>query len=158
MKSVFTWVLVLVLVGGLGFTGCESISARMADRFDTVPPQTRDFAADQKTISQSVQKALKRMDFVVTRTALAQGIVEAKSSIRDTAVFGAGRQFIFEIRFHGADATSTRVDVRLTELLEGDFKAGATGKTLRVHGLYDSFFEQFTRALRDSEPVGKLKD
>ena len=156
MKSVL--ICVLVLVGGLWFTGCESISARMADRFDTVPPQTRDFSADQKTISQSVQKALKRMDFVVTRTALAQGIVEAKSSIRDAAVFGAGRQFIFEIRFHGADAANTHVDVRLTELLEGDFKAGATGRTLRVHGLYDSFFAQLTQVLRENQPDGKLKD
>jgi hypothetical protein len=137
-----------LLIASLCFCGCESISARMAERFDTVPPQTREYTADQKALFQAVQKALKRMDFVVTRSALAQGIVEAKSSIRDTASFGAGRQFIFEIRLHGADAQSTHVDVRLTELLEGDFKAGATGKTLRVHGLYDSFFAQVDQALR----------
>ena len=137
-----------LLVAGLCFSGCESISARMAERFDTVPPQTREYMADQKALFQAVQKALKRMDFAVTRSALAQGIVEAKSSIRDTASFGAGRQFIFEIRLHGADAQSTHVDVRLTELLEGDFKVGATGKTLRVHGLYDSFFAQVDQALR----------
>ncbi len=137
-----------LLIAGLFFSGCESISARMAERFDTVPPQTREYMADQKALFQAVQKALKRMDFAVTRSALAQGIVEAKSSIRDTASFGAGRQFIFEIRLHGADAQSTHVDVRLTELLEGDFKVGATGKTLRVHGLYDSFFAQVDQALR----------
>jgi len=137
-----------LLIVCLGFSGCESISARMAERFDTVPPQTREYPADQKALFQAVQKALKRMDFVVTRSALAQGIVEAKSSIRDTATFGAGRQFIFEIRLHGADAQSTHVAVRLTELLEGDFKAGATGKILRVHGLYDSFFAQVDQALR----------
>jgi outer membrane murein-binding lipoprotein Lpp len=137
-----------LLIAGLFFSGCESISARMAERFDTVSPQTREYMADQKALFQAVQKALKRMDFAVTRSALAQGIVEAKSSIRDTASFGAGRQFIFEIRLHGADAQSTHVDVRLTELLEGDFKVGATGKTLRVHGLYDSFFAQVDQALR----------
>jgi hypothetical protein len=137
-----------LLIAGLFFSGCESISARMAERFDTVPPQTREYMADQKALFQAVQKALKRMDFALTRSALAQGIVEAKSSIRDTASFGAGRQFIFEIRLHGADAQSTHVDVRLTELLEGDFKVGATGKTLRVHGLYDSFFAQVDQALR----------
>ena len=142
------WLGFALVIIGLSFTGCESISARMAERFDTVPPQTREYPADQKEMVQAVQKALKRMDFVVTRSALAQGIVEAKSSIRDTATFGAGRQFVFEIRLHGADAQSTHVDVRLTELLEGDFKAGATGKTLRVHGLYDSFFAQVDQALR----------
>lgn len=142
------WLGFALAIVGLCFTGCESISARMAERFDTVPPQTREYPADQKAIFQAVSKALKRMDFVVTRSALAQGIVEAKSSIRDTATFGAGRQFIFEIRLHGADAQSAHIDVRLTELLEGDFKAGATGKTLRVHGLYDSFFAQVDQALR----------
>ncbi len=142
------WLGFLLVISGLYFTGCESISTRMAERFDTVPPQTREYMADQKSIFQAVQKALKRMDFLVTRSALAQGIIEAKSSIRDTSTFGAGRQFIFEIRLHGADAQSTHVDVRLTDLLEGDFKAGATGKTLRVHGLYDSFFAQVDQALR----------
>jgi hypothetical protein len=142
------WLGFALVIVGLSFTGCESISARMAERFDMVPPQTREYPADQKVMFQAVPKALKRMDFVIMRSALAQGIVEAKSSIRDTATFGAGRQFIFEIRLHGADAQSTHVDVRLTELLEGDFKAGATGKTLRVHGLYDSFFAQVDQALR----------
>lgn len=140
-----------VLVGiTLAFTGCESISERMADRFDTVAPQTKAFPADQKTVYYATQKALKRMDFVLTRSAQAQGIVNAQSSIRDTAVFGAGRQFTFEIRVHGVDPVSTNVDVKLTELLEGDFKAGATGKTVRTHGLYESFYEQLEQALREA--------
>jgi hypothetical protein len=143
------WLGFSLMIGSLCFTGCESISARMAERFDPVPPKTREYSADQKTLFQAVQKALKKMDFVVTRSALAQGIVDAKSSIRDTANFGFGRQFIFEIRLHGADTQSTHVDVRLTEFLEGDFKAGATAKTLRVHGLYDSFFAQLEQALRE---------
>jgi len=78
-----------------------------------------------------------------------------RAQCRDTAVFGAGRQFTFEIRVHGVDPASTNVDVRLTELLEGDFKTGATGKTVRVHGLYDSFYEQLERALRESAAGAK---
>ena len=139
----------------LAFTGCESISERMADRFDTVAPQTKAFPADQRTTYFAAQKALKRMDFVLTRSAQAQGIVNARSSVRDTAVFGAGRQFTFEIKVHGVDPESTNVEVRLTELLEGDFKAGATGKTLRVHGLYDSFYDQLHQALRESAAGAK---
>jgi hypothetical protein len=137
------------------FTGCESISERMAERFDTTPPQTRMIASDQKTVYYAAQKALKRMDFVLTRSAAAQGLVNAQSSIRDTAVFGAGRQFTFEIKVRGADPVSTNVDVRLTELHEGDFKAGATGKTLRAHGLYDSFFEQLEQAVREAGAAAK---
>lgn len=137
------------------FTGCESISQRMAERFDTAPPQTRAIASDRKTVYNAAQKALKRMDFVLTRSAAAQGLVNARSSIRDTAVFGAGRQFTFEIKVNGADPASTNVDVRLIELHEGDFKAGATGKTLRSHGLYDSFFEQLERAVREAGETAK---
>jgi hypothetical protein len=147
--------LILVLGLGLVLTGCESISERMSERFGTTAPQTRAFPSDQKTVFYAAQKALRRMDFVLTRTAQAQGIVNARSGIRDTAVFGAGRQFTFEIRLHGADATSTQVDVTLTELLEGDFKAGATGKTLRTHGLYDSFYEQLEQALREAATAAK---
>jgi hypothetical protein len=41
------------------------------------------------------------------------------------------------------------VDVQLIEVLEGDFKAGATTRALRIHGLYESFFEQLERAMSD---------
>ena len=137
------------------FTGCNSLSERMAERFDPAPPQTRVIASDQKTVFYAAQKALKRMDFVLTKSAAAQGIINAQSSIRDTAVFGAGRQFTFEIKVHGANPARTNVDVRLTELLEGDFKTGATGMKLRAHGLYDSFFEQLEQAVREAGTAAK---
>jgi len=147
--------LFLILVLGLALAGCESISERMAERFDNKPPQTRDFPADQKTVFFAAQKALKRMDFVLTRSSQVQGIVNARSGVRDTAVFGAGRQFILEIHVYGADATLTHVESKLTDLLEGDFKAGVTGKTVRVHGLYDSFYEQLEQALREAATAAK---
>ncbi len=146
--------LCLTLVLGFALAGCESISDRMAERFETTPPQTRDFPVDQKTVFFAAQKALRRMDFVLTRSSQAQGIVNARSGIRDTAVFGAGRQFILEIHVHGADGL-THVDAKLTDLLEGDFKAGATGKTVRAHGLYDSFYEQLEQALREAATAAK---
>ena len=147
--NVFRLMVLLVLAGALA--GCGSVSERLAERFDATAPQTRAIAADRQTVYLAAQKALKRMDFVLTRTAAAQGIVNAQSAIRDTAVFGAGRQFTFELKVHGADATSTNVDARLTELLEGDFKSGATGKTLRSHGLY----EQLERAVREAATAAK---
>ncbi len=147
----------LFLLGvSFGLVGCESISERMTDRFSTVPPQTKTWAVDQKTVFYAAQKALKRMDFTITRSAAAQGIIDARSSIRDTAIFGAGRQFTFEIRTRSAEPTSTSVEVLVTELLEGDFKAGATGKALRSHGLYDSFFEQLEQALREAGTATKI--
>jgi len=133
----------------LMLAGCESVSERISDRFDLVPPKTQSFDGDKATVFLAAQRALKRMDFVTTRRAAAQGVINARSGIRDTAVFGAGRQFTFEIRLRSVEPRNTAVDVQLIEILEGDFKAGATTRPLRVHGLYESFFEQLDRAMRD---------
>lgn len=133
----------------LMLAGCESVSERISDRFDLVPLKTKSFDGDKATVFLAAQRALKRMDFVTTRRAAAQGVINARSGIRDTAVFGAGRQFTFEIRLRSVEPRNTAVDVQLIEILEGDFKAGATTRPLRVHGLYESFFEQLDRAMRD---------
>jgi len=140
----------LCLLAGLGmvFAGCESVSKRVAERFMSDPPRTKFVASERKAVFSAAQKALKRMGFVLTRSALAQGAVHARSSIRDTAIFGAGRQFLFEVEIIAIDAGSD-VRVKLIELLEGDFKAGATGKLVLSHGLYDSFFAQVEQALRE---------
>jgi len=140
----------LCLLAGLGllFAGCESVSERVADRFKSDPPQTKRVASGKKVVFYAAQKALKRMGFEVTRSALAQGSVNARSSIRDTAIFGAGRQFLLEVQISAAD-TGSNVRVKLIELLEGDFKVGATGKLLQTHGLYDTFFAQIEQALRE---------
>ena len=134
----------------LAFTGCESISDRVMERFDQAPLQSRPFAASHATVYAAAQKALKRMDFMVTRSALAQGIVNARSGQRDTAKFGSSRQFLIEVHLRAIDDSHTEVGLRLSELLEGDFKAGATEKTIAKHGLYDSFYEQLTQALREA--------
>ena len=133
----------------LMLSGCASVSERISDRFDLVPPKTKSFDGDKETVFLATQRALKRMDFVVTRRAAAQGVINARSGIRDTAVFGAGRQFTFEIRLRSVEPRNTEVDVQLIEILEGDFKAGATTRALRIHGLYESFFEQLESAMSD---------
>ena len=133
----------------LMLAGCESVSERISDRFDLVPPKTKSFNGDKATVFLAAQRALKRMDFVTTRRAAAQGVINARSGIRDTAVFGAGRQFTFEIRLRSVEPRNTEVDVQLIEILEGDFKAGATTRPLRVHGLYESFFQHLERAMSD---------
>ncbi len=138
--------LLLVALAGwlmLGLAGCETMSGG----FGNVPPQVRRFEADQDAVFFAAQAAVRRMDFVLTRTAQAQGLVNARSSLRDTAVFGASRQFTAKIRVFGVEGGSTEVSILLHENAEGDFKTGATSLALRQHGLYDSFFEYLEQAL-----------
>lgn len=148
----------LLSILGLGFilaglTGCETVTDGLAGSLTNVPPQTRQFDADQKRVFFAAQLALKRMDFVLTRTAQAQGLVEGRSDLRDTAVFGAARQFSVRIRIRGFEGESTEVAILIHEQSEADFKGGATNRALREHGLYDSFFEHLGKILQ--EPVAQ---
>lgn len=132
----------------LGLTGCESLSDGMSGTFTKVPPQARRVEVDQKQVFFAAQSALKRLDFVVTRSAQAQGIIEAHSGLRDTAVFGASRQFTASIRVRGVEGDSTEVTILLHEQSEADFKGGVSNRALREHGLYDSFFEHLDNVLQ----------
>lgn len=147
----------LLLLCGLGviltgLTGCGTVSDGLAGSLTNVPPQTRRFDADQKRVFFAAQLALKRMDFVLTRTAQAQGLVEGRSNLRDTAVFGAARQYSARIRINGVEGESTEVAILIHEQSEADFKSGASNRALRDHGLYDSFFEHLTRILQEPAP------
>lgn len=147
----------LLLLCGLGvilagLTGCGTVSDGLAGSLTNVPPQTRRFDADQKRVFFAAQLALKRMDFVLTRTAQAQGLVEGRSNLRDTAVFGAARQYSARIRINGVEGESTEVAILIHEQSEADFKGGASNRALRDHGLYDSFFEHLTRILQEPAP------
>jgi hypothetical protein len=144
----------LLLLCGLcvilaSLTGCETVTDGLSGSLTKVPPQTRRFDADQKQVFFAAQLALKHMDFVLTRTAQAQGLVEGRSNLRDTAVFGAARQFSARIRIEGFEGESTEVAILIHEQSEADFKGGASNRALREHGLYDSFFEHLTRLLQE---------
>ena len=148
-------ILILCGLGALlaGLTGCDTFSDGLSGTLTNVPPQTRRFEVEQKQVFYAAQLALKRMDFVLTRTALAQGVVEGHSNLRDTGVFGASRQYSARIRLTGVPGESTEVAILLHEQSEADIKGAATNRALREHGLYDSFFEHLVRVLQ--EPIAK---
>jgi uncharacterized protein YlaN (UPF0358 family) len=130
--------------------GCETPTYTGAGPFGTVAPQVRTLDSDQKTVFYAAQKALKRMDYNLTRSRLANGTVEATSNLRDTQVFGASRQFEFKIRIERLGDDQSEVAVRLFEHSEADFKGTATIRALEDHGLYDAFFENLDYVLKDT--------
>lgn len=147
MKAVFLALLTSLTL--LGLAGCDTLSTTGDGLFATVPPQVRTFEADQKTVFFAAQRALKRMDFTLSRTQLAQGRIEAHSNLRTTEVYGAARQFTLKIELSGLGDRHTEVAALLYEQSEADFKSGATNRAIRQHGLYDSFFAQLEQALKE---------
>ncbi|MDP3073244.1 MAG: hypothetical protein Q8N18_23330 [Opitutaceae bacterium] len=129
--------------------GCESVSSRMSERFATVPPQLKLFQASNSDVFQAAQHVLKQMDYTLTRTAIAQGIVHAKSRVIPADSLGGTRQFMIELRLSGAAEGPTEIAMLLRQGVEGDFRAGPQQETLREHGLYAAFLSALERTLKE---------
>lgn len=152
--------LIAIVATALAFSGCESMSTRVSERFATVPPKLKTFEASNTDVFHAAQYVLKQMDYTLTRTAIAQGIVNAKSRVLPADSLGGARQFTIDLKLSGADAGPTEVAMLLRQGVEGDFKAGPQQETLRDHGLYGAFFSALDRALKTQPapwlaPAGK---
>jgi hypothetical protein len=92
------------------------------------------------------------MGFQLSRTAEAQGIIDAFSHIRPGDGPREARQYTFEIRLIALGPTETEVSVLLREQVEGVLSsgAGATDAPLRDHGLYESFFATLRKTLAEN--------
>jgi hypothetical protein len=142
----------LLLGVALALAGCDSLPS-VSERYSPVPPQTRTIEADYRTTCYAAQLAMKKIDFVLTKFAPAQGIIDGRSGLRTEDAFREVRQFTLEVRLHEVDDKHTEVAVLLHEQIEGDFQAGATNRALRTHGLYDSYFAMIDQALREGVAV-----
>jgi hypothetical protein len=140
----FTLVSIAVM---LALAGCESLSSRISERFATVPPKLKSFEAGNTDVFLAAQYVLKQMDYTLTRTAVAQGIVNAKSRVIPADSLGGARQFTVELALSGPAAGPTEVAMLLRQGVEGDFRAGPQQETLREHGLYGAFFSALEKAL-----------
>lgn len=138
----------LLLAGA--FAGCEGVPTRITERFTPVPAQTRPVDGAYKDVFFAAQVALKKIDFTLSRTAQAQGIVDGHSRVMPGSSFGDNRQYTIEVRIREMGPLSTDVSVLVHRQQEGDFKAGATNEALRDHGLYDSFFAALSQSLREA--------
>ena len=129
--------------------GCDSLSSRVHERFATVPPQTRVFEASPRAVFEAGQLAMKRLDFVLTRTAFAQGIITGFSRIQTSDSFRDSRQFKLEMRLHEAGPGRTEVAVLLHEQESTAGRGLGIDTILREHGLYGSYFDALEQALKE---------
>jgi len=135
--------LVLVLmVGSIAFTGCESadLPPRLRERFEAPKPKIREYQAEQKEVFEAARRAMRRIDFTVSRAGAAQGIIRAHSGLRSGEGFGIARQNSLEVKIDSFTPGVTQVGVVVREQEESEGFSGATDIAVREHGLYDSFF------------------
>lgn len=138
----------LVLVGSLGLAGCDSMPTRVSERFAAPQPKLQVYQSSANATFAATQTALRRLDFTVTISALAQGKIEARSRIIPGDSLGGARQYTFSLQLSGAAEGPTEVAAVLKEGTEGDFRAGPTAAARREHGLYSALFAGIEAALK----------
>ncbi len=150
MRSLFAAALALF---ALTFTGCGSMPSRVRERFQAAQPQIRSFDADQRRVFDAAKLAMQQIDFRVTRSGAAQGVINGLSRIDAGESFGKARQYAMDVRLTSVEPGRTDVAVVLREQEESSSFAGATDIPLRAHGLYDSFFAALEHALAQTPGV-----
>ena len=137
------------LAGGGLFTGCSTLENRPAITMAAVEPQSRYFARDRAQVFESLVGVLESMHYTISRSASAQGIIEAYGKVLETNTFGESRQFLISARVREVGEGEAGVELIVREAREGDFSAGATRQAHAQHGRYDSIFEALEKALGD---------
>jgi len=144
---------IVFVVSSVGWSGCgtgrDAMPARMRERFEPAQPKVQVFVAERPAVFETALSAMRQLDFTVSRSRMAQGIIHAHSRLHGTGAFGKARQYTFEVRLYSYEPGKTEVSVILREQEESASFAGATDLVLREHGLYGSFFDAVQRALKE---------
>jgi len=143
---------VIVALSSLAFAGCESGSdampSRMRERFQPAQPKVQVFDAERPAVFEAALKAMRELDFQVSRSGMSQGMIDAHSRLHSAGTFGKARQYTMEVRLESYEPGKTEVAGVVREQEESASFAGATDLVLREHGLYGSFFDALERALK----------
>ncbi len=136
------FLVLLLTFGSIAFTGCESadLPPRLRERFEAPQPKIREYQAEQKEVFEAARRAMKRIDFTVSRAAGAQGVIRAHSGLRSGEAFGIARQNALEVKIDSFTPGVTQVAVVVREQEESEGFRGATDIAVREHGLYGSYF------------------
>jgi hypothetical protein len=135
------------------FSGCDSMSSRVHDRFTAVAPQTRTFAADRRAVFNAGLVAVKNVDLLVGRKSLTQGLIEAYAPIRSGDAIHDTRQTTLKINLTEADGGQTQVALLVSENTEGNFPGGVSEQDLRQHSLYELYFTALQQVLLENGSI-----
>ena len=133
--------------------GCDSMSSRVQERFSTVPPHTRTFAADRRAVFNAAQLAVKNLELLLGKTSYSNGLVEAYAPIRPGDATRDARQTTMQVNLTDAAAGETEVAILVFENTEGAFPGGVSRQALREHSLYEMYFSALQQALIENGSV-----
>lgn len=131
--------------------GCESMSTRLADRFANVPPHTRTFAAEPKTVYYAAQTALRKVGLLLGRISIAKGSIAGYAPVRSGTATSDARQTTIEIRLFETETLETRVELLVWEHTEGGFPGSVSEQAQREHSLYDLYYSALQQVLQEEE-------
>jgi hypothetical protein len=130
--------------------GCSYLPTRVSERFESAPAQERVLTHERAKVYAAVQQTLERMRFRLARTAPAQGDMLGRSQIVSNEAFAEKIQYEIEVNVREFGPTETKVSVWVREQIEGGLTTeGVSIKSLRTHGLYDTFFLSLEQVLRE---------
>lgn len=141
---------------GLGLAGCESgetFTEHISQRI-TPQPKVQTFEGEQRAVFDAALAAMKVIDFRVTRSGAAQGLIQGISGIQSGDNVSSARQYTIEVHVHSYEPKTTEVSVLLHIQEESAAFSGATDLPLKDHRLYDSYFEAIQDALHNQSKTG----
>ncbi len=142
----------LALLASLVLAGCDSAPDTLREGlgFD-VPAHSRTFPGGPKETYAAARAALAPMGFRFVKGGQAQGLLEAISDVSNGETMASVQQFRIKATFVGVpDGGGTRVDVRMTQIIQEDAEhqlGMATESPLTDTPLYEVFFHGIQQEL-----------
>ncbi len=134
--------------------GCDSVSSRIENRFEAVPPHTRTFAANRRAVFEAAQVAVKNVGLLVGRASSSKGHIEAYAPIRGGDSVSYTRQTALDITITESGPAETEVDLLVSEDTEGSFPGGVSKQAQREHSLYEMYYSALQQVMLEN---GTLK-
>lgn len=150
MKIACAWFCVIV---GLTLAGCESVSQQWRERIDAKPVLTREFPGEYRAVYDAAQGAMKRIDFVLSRSSIDDGIVVGHSRIQPGDPTRSARQWQLAVTLEEKQNGMVEVGLVISEQVEGGI-GGAQERRAREHGLYESYFTALQQVINENLAAG----
>jgi len=121
----------------------------MPDGVAPAPPKVQVVESSPEKVYAAAQQAFKRLDFVLTHTAM--GRVEAVSAIHTSETFGNSRQLVAKVAIHEAGPGKSEVELWLTEETSSQSIGGTHREPLRENGFFGLYFAMLQQVLQDQQ-------
>ncbi|MCF3648606.1 hypothetical protein [Synoicihabitans lomoniglobus] len=138
---------ILALLICFGLSACATLEEATGLKLADTSPQRNYYARPQPQVFEAMVGVLGEMNYEISKSAPAQGVIEAYGRLLETEKFGNARQFLISVKVRPVGETESSVELLVREAREGDFKVGAVSQSHGVHGRYDSIFEALEKVL-----------